>query len=116
VLANTVNSFELITHGKLSESSGQLDDAVLSGWSGTSLVGSTEAAGLRKIEVGVGLFQCRHEGRWYWGGTWYDDRELKANTLGLCHLDIISVCSHARLLLIRIRVLIAILVPTINIH
>jgi hypothetical protein len=56
VLTDTVNSFELITHGKLSECSGQLDDAVLSGRSGTSLVGGAEAAGLRQIEVRISLF------------------------------------------------------------
>jgi len=57
VLTNTVNSFELITYGKLSECSGQLDDAILSGRSGTSLVGGAEAARLRQVEVGVSLFQ-----------------------------------------------------------
>ncbi len=39
----------------------------------------------------------------------YREREIKAYTLGLGHLDIIGVRGHARLFLIR--VLVAILVP-----
>jgi hypothetical protein len=61
VLANTVNSFKLITGGKLSKCSGQLDDAVLSWRSCTSLVGQAKASGLCQIEVGVSLFQSRYE-------------------------------------------------------
>ncbi len=61
VLANTVNSFKLITSRELSKCSGQLDDAVLSWGSCTSLVGQAKASGLCQIEVGVGLFQSRYE-------------------------------------------------------
>ncbi len=58
VLSNTVNSFELITSRKLSQCSGQFDDAILSWGSGSGLVRDTETAWFRQIKVGVGLFKC----------------------------------------------------------
>ena len=66
VLANTVNSLKLITSGELSKCSGQLDDAILSGRAGAILVRCTETSGLRQVQVGVGLFQRRHDRGWNW--------------------------------------------------
>jgi len=71
VLANAVNSFELITSRELSKCSGQLDDAVISGRSRTSLVRYAKASGLRQVEVGVGLLQCRHERGRNGSVVWY---------------------------------------------
>ena len=70
VLANTVNALKLITGRKLSKSSGQLDDAVFSGWACTSLERFTETSGLRQVQVGVSLLQRRHERGRYGSVVW----------------------------------------------
>jgi hypothetical protein len=73
VLSNTINSFEMITSRKLSQGSGQFDDAILSWGSGSGLVRDAETARFRQIEVGVGLFKCGHDGRWDRDCAWCID-------------------------------------------
>jgi hypothetical protein len=109
VLANAVNSLELITSRELSKCSGQLDDAVLSWRSCAGLVGRAEASGLCQVEVGVGLLQCGHERGRDGRAVLYRESVVEAHALRLRHLKIIGERNLAGPLLIRM--LLAILKP-----
>ncbi len=109
VLTDAINTAELIAEWKLSQCSGELDDAVFARWSVARLVGGSQAPGLGKVQLRVCILQCRYERGRDGGCTGLQMRLIETNSLWWSNQNVIGERGDFGIVLSRWRILI--LVP-----